>query len=59
LILMVSCFSLIEWLISTDLMGAFDEVYIKPQRCGYGTQSWLRNMYMNDSVNVGNTLIYG
>jgi hypothetical protein len=21
---------------STDVMGAFDEVYMKPQRCGYG-----------------------
>jgi len=40
-------------------MGAFNEVYMKPLRCGYGTLSWLRNMYMKDSENVGKTLIDG
>jgi hypothetical protein len=48
-----------EWLMSADVMGAFDEVYMKPQRCGYGTQSWLRNMDMKDNVNAGKTLIDG
>jgi hypothetical protein len=44
---------------STDVMGAFEEVYKKPQRCGYETRSCLRNKDMKDSVNVGNTLIDG
>jgi hypothetical protein len=35
---------------STGVMGAFDKVYMKPHRCGYETQSWLRNMDMKDSV---------
>jgi hypothetical protein len=48
-----------EWLMSTDVMGAFDEVYMKPQRYGYGTQSWLRNMDMKDSVHAGKTLMDG
>jgi hypothetical protein len=48
-----------EWLMSADVMGAFDEVYMNPQRCGYGTQSWLRNMDMKDNVNAGKTLIDG
>jgi hypothetical protein len=48
-----------EWLMSTDVMGTFDEVYMKPQRCGYGTQIWLRNMDMKDSVNGGKILIDG
>jgi hypothetical protein len=44
---------------SADVMGAFDEVYMKPQRCGYGTQSWLRNMEMKERENASNTLIDG
>jgi hypothetical protein len=48
-----------EWLMLVDVMGPFDEVYMKPQRCGCGTQSWLKNMDMKDSVNVGETLIDG
>jgi hypothetical protein len=44
---------------STSVMGAFDEVYTNPQRCGYGTQSCLRNKDKKDNVNAGNTLIYG
>jgi hypothetical protein len=44
---------------SADVMGAFDEVYMKPRRCGHETQSCLRNKDMKDSVNVGNTLIDG
>jgi hypothetical protein len=50
---------MMEWLISTYVVGAFDEVYMKPQRCGYGTRSWSRNMDMKDSVNLGKTLIDG
>jgi hypothetical protein len=42
-----------------DVIGAFDEVYTKPRRYGYGNQIWLRNMDMKDSVNAGNTLIDG
>jgi hypothetical protein len=42
-----------------DVMGSFYEVYMNPQRCSYGNQSWLRNMDMKDRENVGNTLIYG
>jgi hypothetical protein len=44
---------------SIDVMGAFDEVYMKPQRCGYGTQSWSMNKDMKDNVIEGNTLIDG
>ena len=44
---------------SANVMGAFDEIYMKPHRCGYGTRSWLRNMDMKDNVNAGNTLIDG
>jgi len=44
---------------SLDVMGAFDEVYMKPQRCGYGTQIWFRNMDMKDIVNEKNILIDG
>jgi hypothetical protein len=40
-------------------MGAFDEVYTKPRRCGHETIICLRNKYMKDSVNIGNTLIDG
>jgi hypothetical protein len=42
-----------------DVLGAFDEVYTKPQRCGHETRSWLRNMEMKDSVNAGNSLMDG
>jgi hypothetical protein len=42
-----------------DVMGAFDEVHMKPRRCVYGTQSCLRIMEMKHSVNVGNTQIDG
>jgi hypothetical protein len=48
-----------ERLMSTDVLGAFYEVYMKPQRCGHETQIWLRNMDMKDSVNAGDTLIGG
>jgi hypothetical protein len=41
-----------EWFMSSNMMGAFDEVYMKPQKCGYGTQSWLKRMDMKDSVNL-------
>jgi hypothetical protein len=44
---------------STYVMDTFDEVYMKPQRCGYGTQSLLRNMDMKDNENVGKILIDG
>jgi hypothetical protein len=44
---------------STDVMGAFEEVYKKPQRCGHEAQSCLRNKDMKDNVNAGNTLIDG
>jgi len=44
---------------SADVLGTFDEVYMKPRRCGYGTQHWLRNMHMKDSGNAGKTLIDG
>jgi hypothetical protein len=43
----------------TDVMDAFDEVYMNPQSCSYGTQICLRNMDMKDSSNVGNTPIDG
>jgi hypothetical protein len=36
---------------STDVMGSFEEVYKKPQRCGHEACS-LRNKDMKDSVNV-------
>jgi hypothetical protein len=49
----------VKWLMSGDMLGAFDEVYLTPQMCGYGTQSWFRNMDMKDSVNACNTLIDG
>jgi hypothetical protein len=42
---------------SSYALGAFDEVYMKPQRCGYVTRSWLRNMDMKDNVNACKTLI--
>jgi hypothetical protein len=42
-----------------NVIGAFDEVYMNPQRCGYGTQTWLRNMDMNYNENVCKTLIDG
>jgi hypothetical protein len=29
---------------SIDVMDPFDEVYMKPQRYGYRTRSWLRNI---------------
>jgi hypothetical protein len=44
---------------STDVMGAFDEVYMKPRRCGYGTKSCFRNMNMKDNVNSSKTLMDG
>jgi len=44
---------------STDLMGALEEVYKNPHRCGHEARSCLRNNDMKGSVNVGNTLIDG
>jgi hypothetical protein len=44
---------------SVDVMCAFDEVYMKPWRCGYGTLCWFRKMDMKDRVNVGNKLVDG
>jgi hypothetical protein len=44
---------------SFDVMGVFDEFYMKPWRCGYETRSWLRNMDMKDNVNVNKILIDG
>jgi hypothetical protein len=44
---------------SSDVMGAFDEFYMNPQKCGYETQSWLKNMDMKDSVNAGKIPIDG
>jgi hypothetical protein len=38
---------------STDVMGAFEEVYKNPQRCGHEAQSCLRNRDMKDGINVG------
>jgi hypothetical protein len=48
-----------EWLMSTDVMGAFDEVYMKTYRYGYGTPIWSSNMFMNYVVNVGISLMDG
>jgi hypothetical protein len=42
-----------------DVFGAFDEVYMMPHRCGYGTQSLSRNKDMNDCVNACITFIDG
>jgi hypothetical protein len=42
---------------SVDVMGAFDEVYMNPQRCGYGTQSWLKNMDINVNSNLVQCLL--
>jgi hypothetical protein len=42
-----------------DVLGTFDEVYMKPQKHGHETQICLRNKDIKDSVNVSNTLIYG
>jgi hypothetical protein len=47
------------WLMSTNVLGAFDEVYMNPCRYGYGTQSWFRNMDMKDNVHAGKTLMDG
>jgi hypothetical protein len=44
---------------SEDVLGAFDEVYITPQRCGYGTQCLSMNKYMKYSINEGITFIDG
>jgi hypothetical protein len=44
---------------STNVMGAFDEVYMNPWRFGHETQSCLRNKDMKENVNACNTLIYG
>jgi hypothetical protein len=44
---------------STYVLGAFEEVYKKPQRCGHEAQIVLRNKDMKDNVNAGNTLLYG
>jgi hypothetical protein len=48
-----------EWLMLVDVMGAFDEVYTKPQRYSYGTKIWFRNMYMRGNVHAGKTLMDG
>jgi hypothetical protein len=44
---------------SIDVLGAFDEVYTKPQRCGHETQSCLSNKDIKNNENEGNTLIDG
>jgi hypothetical protein len=44
---------------STYVMGAFEEVYNNPQRCGHEARSCLSNNDMKESVNACNTLIYG
>jgi hypothetical protein len=44
---------------SAYVMGAFDEVYMNPHRCGYGTLHWLRNMDMKGIANSSKTLIDG
>jgi hypothetical protein len=44
---------------SENVMGAFDEVYTKPRRCGHETQMFLRNKDIKDNENASNTLIYG
>jgi len=40
------------------VMSAFDEVYIKPRRFGYETQSCFRIKDIKETVNVGKILIY-
>jgi hypothetical protein len=44
---------------SAYVMDTFDEVYMKPHRCGYGTRSLLRNIDMKESENAGKILIDG
>jgi hypothetical protein len=44
---------------SIYVIDAFEEVYKNPQKCVHGTQSFLRNKDMKDSVNVGKKLIFG
>jgi hypothetical protein len=40
-------------------MGAFEEVYKEPQRCGHEAHICLRNKDMKDNLNVDNKLIDG
>jgi hypothetical protein len=44
---------------STNVMAAFEEVYKNPQWRGHESKSYLRYKYMEENVNVGNTLIDG
>jgi hypothetical protein len=37
-----------------DVLGAFDESYTKPQRCGHETRRCFRNKDMKDSINASN-----
>jgi hypothetical protein len=46
--------------LSMSLMGRhFEEFYINPRMCGHGTPTLSRTKVMNESVNVGNSLMYG
>jgi hypothetical protein len=44
---------------SKYVMSAFDEVYMKPSRCGHETRSCLRNKDMKYNVNAGNSIMDG